>query len=92
MRLVRDNIPNAETDNGNLVGLYLSELSHQSGELIEAVIADGRAVHMAMSIVDMLAVLRGLAKQLGIAEAELTQLSMAQNVQLGEYSNRVADA
>lgn len=91
MRIVRDKL-STESIPGNLLGLYLAELSHKTGEIIEATIDNGGEVAMAITLADMLDIVYGCAAQVGISRTDLTNLRMQRHTEYGDYTNHVSSS
>lgn len=89
MRIVREKLSDQSVP-GNLLGLYLAELNHKMGEIIEATIDDGGEVAMAITLADMLDIVYGCAAQVGISRTDLTNLRMQRHTDYGDYSNHVS--
>lgn len=89
MRIVRDKLSN-ESIPGNLLGLYLAELNHKTGEIIEATVDDGRETVIAIALADMLDIIYGCAAQVGISRTDLTNLRMQRHAEHGPYNDKIA--
>jgi len=90
VRIVRSKLSTQETS-GNLTGLYLAELNRITGDVLEAILDDGRELTMGAYLADMIDVIYGLGSQVGITREDLSSLRMARYGEYGPYENRTKD-